>query len=524
MAIKIENLIAAINPSIFCQKYIEKDGKMINLVDQVKKTAKEKGYAAAAEIAKLKECSPLNFDDYSGKSVLNENPFKLKGLKSPIEKHFLEYDSFGENLEPIYFWIIDSLNREYKDLEKIDKLVDNFISSPGSGHFSEIGAKATRMQEEGMKILGAANQVIKSILNLIYDLKEFKIRVDLYDQLRSKDNSLSNAAKLSLKQIWIDTVDAKRGNTSIKALALGGQSNFVTLIDAFMATDDLKSLDKLDLNDRVKRIVEQRIAEYQKWVEESEKELRKRYEIERAYLKSQVNTVQLYARWAKPYLKAARQLEQNATETADLVSNFNTTLFELTLLGQAKYKPEDDVNSGNLPDAFKKIKLRKYVPLILIELKFRSIPERAGQQGYGFRGKVEINFTGFALSEDEVKILKNEIRKDDFGDIFSLIDNATSVPLEQIKEDVESFLNDSGSKDKKEKSSSNEDTNPFSALFSFAKKDKEKAKKDNPEVPKKIEPDSEYEKVCRSQALIKARQNCLNFYELYKKSHGMPSF
>ncbi len=522
MAVNIHNLIGAICPDIYCVKTVEEDGESKNLRAEVKRIAKEEGYIAASGKVKLVESNALNRE-----KLEYTNAFKLAGLKNPIEKHSLTYDSFSQNLEPIYFWILDKLYQEYSDMKQVDKLIDNFVSSPGSSHFSEMGQKATRMQEEAMKMLGAANQVIKSILNLVYDLKEFRIRLGLYDKYKSSSADEKRSAWLSLKQIWIDTVDTKRSTTAIKALAQ--QFQYVTLIDAFMAAESVSDVDKLDLNDRVKRILQQRIGEFQTWLVESEKELRKRYEIEKTYLKSQVNTVHLYARWAKPYLRAARQLEQNASPSAALVTAFNTVLFELTLLGQSEYDPEDDVRKGELPDVFSKAKLREYVPLIVVELNFRSIPERAGQQGYAFRGKIEISFTSYALNKEEIKILKSEIEKDDIGDVMKFMEGSTGESLSQLKDDIDSFLNeDSKDKDKKEEKkekSSSEDTNPFSALFSIFKKPGKK-----PEKPKEgeksteIKPDNDLEKLCRSEAILKARRECLDFYGLYKKEHEMPGF
>src|SRR3989338_10422724 len=101
-------------------------------------------------------------------------------------------------------------------MKTVEKLIDNFTSSPGSGFFSEIGQKATKMQEEAMKILGNANQVVKSIINILYDLKEFKMRIDLYKKLKSEKSEEIRAALYSLKQIWMDTVDIKRNTTSLK--------------------------------------------------------------------------------------------------------------------------------------------------------------------------------------------------------------------------------------------------------------------------------------------------------------------
>ena len=64
-----------------------------------------------------------------------------------------------------------------------------------------------------------------------------------------------------------------------------GQSAFITLIDAFLSVKTVKDVDNLDLNERVKRIVKERLAEFNIWLGESESELRKRYEIEKSYLR-----------------------------------------------------------------------------------------------------------------------------------------------------------------------------------------------------------------------------------------------
>src|SRR5690606_6520257 len=99
---------------------------------------------------------------------------------------------------------------------QVNKITDNFMSSPGSGHFSDIGQRVTKMQEEGMKILGGLNQVIKSSLNLIYDLKDFKQRLQHYEDANSKDSKIKESGNLALKQIWLDSVDLqKRGRGSI---------------------------------------------------------------------------------------------------------------------------------------------------------------------------------------------------------------------------------------------------------------------------------------------------------------------
>jgi len=517
--VSIHDLIAVISPDTFCHdKHRKKVKKMVK-----EEISKNNNNAYVDVVNKLNEekanlqVENVNLFDYD---KAKKDPFKKWGLKSPVEKHEILYDSAAEGLEPVYFWVHDFSNSIGLSLEKI---TDNFVSSPGSGHFSELQGKATRMQEEAMKQLGAVNQVIKSILNVVYDLRDFQLRLDFYKDVKSNDSAKRNAAIMSLKQIWLDTVDAtKRGNTSIKALAQ--QFDYATLIDAFFAANSLADVNKLDLNERVKRIIQQRIAEFSKWIDLSEKELKKRYEIERNYLKSQYNTVKLYARWIKPYLVAAKKLEQPGYNSADLVTAFNTVILQLTVLAKSSYTPSGDVKEGLLPELFAKMekakKVRKYIPFFTIEFKFRSIPQKVGQH-YAFGGRAEMKFTSYALNEQEMKVLKDQMEKDDVGDVMKLIEGATTDSLGQLQDDIDEFLDEKKEK-KKESKLNTEDTNPFTALFSFLKGTGIK-KKEDWDTSKPIKSDSDYEKIIRSQAAISAREKCFLVFDVYKKSHGMPS-
>src|SRR3989338_6111560 len=506
MTVDVKNLIAAISPEVYCDPGVK---------DEVQELAKKEGYLKAAERAKLKEAV---FQDVIH-TTATKGAVSRMGLKSPIEQHTLVYDAFAQSLEPVYFWILDFVNSLYG---KADKLVDNFVSSAGSGFFAEMQGRATRIQEEAMKMMQTAGVLTKSIIQIIYDLKEFRMRLRQYEELHSGDSRVKSAAKLSLKQVWIDNVDLRRGNASIAGLAQN--FDYVTLRDAFFVADSLEDVKNLDLNDRVKRILEQKLSEYLRWVEESERELSKRYEIERSYLRSQVNSLKLYARWAKPYFKAAKQLEQNAGYDANIVNSFNTAVFELVLLAQGKYDPKRDVGSGELPKSVLSEKLRKYIDMTLIEFKFRTVPDRSDQKGgYSFRGRVEVIFTGFALNDEELDTLKAEVEKDDFGDVFQMIEGATTESLELLRTDIEDFLSDAKeitwknpSKDEKK---NEDDINPFSALFSFAKKE-EKAEI----LPGAIKKDSFWESVVRSQAILLAKFNCAKLYDTYKKTHDMPAF
>jgi len=545
MAVDVNRLIAAINPKLYCDDAIGLDGdspykQVAKIVKEGLKEAEEKQdkgkikkedadreivrvYLKAAEKAKLKVGDFMDLEEIDNRDTGSTK----KTSKNAVEQHTLVYDAFGESLEPIYFWILDNLRGE-----KI-KIVDNFSASPASGAYGELGMRATKMQEEAMKILGSVNVVIKSVLNIIYDLKEFKIRLDIYKDSHSEDKAKRNSALLSLKQIWLDQVDIKRGNTSIKGLSQ--QFDYVTLIDAFMASESVEQLNKkegeegyIDLNERVRRLLLQRYGEYDRWLEESEKELNKRFNIEKNYLKSQMASLQLYARWMKPYLKAAQQLEiTEKRREPNLINAFNSMMLELVLLVKDKYEPLNDIKIGNLPSVFKKMleknQIRKYSSIMIVEFKFRSSPERMNQGGYGFRGKIEVTFTSYALDDDEINILLQAVEEDDAGDSLRLIEQATGESIESIQKDIDEFLSDKKPEYEKEETE-NEDVNPFSALFSFIPLSRKKEENKEKTLPIKMKKESYAEEVIRGNAIVSARKGCRKFYDIYKKAHSMPAF
>jgi len=451
---------------------------------------------------------------------------KPKVAEDGFEEHKITYNSSTETLEPVYFWIVEKMGEL---AGKPEKLIDTFTSSPGSGHFSEMGMKATQMQDQASKILGSVNTVIKSIVNIMYDLKEFKIRLEQYSAANSKNKDEREAGILSLKQIWMDNVDVKRGRGSINMLAQ--DLNFVTIRDAFMIADSESSIDKLDLNDRVKRILKPRIQEFFNWKELSGKELKKRYDIERTYLKSQVSSLKLYTRWARPYLRAASLLEQKESKNVSLVTAFNTILMELTLFSSKEFDSDalqNAVLNKNLPMAFHNLKLkRKYYSCVLTELVFTGIPQRMGQH-YTFGGKAEIIFRAYSLNEQEIALLKKKLEESDMNEAMTLVQGTTDESLKVLQEDIDSFLKEED--DEKKAASKGEDTNPFAALFGLAEKKKDGSKEAKKEAEKKkeeelnnIKPDKYIEQMVRAMCETSARESCFKIYDIYKKAHGMAS-
>jgi hypothetical protein len=460
------------------------------------------------------------------------NPrYSEEGKFKPSWQNHMTYDSPSTTLEPLYFWLLDKIKDFGYDIEKV---VDNFSASPGSGYFAELGARATKMQEEGMKILGTVNTVIKSIVNIIYDLKDFEIRLKHYDNVKSKNKVEQEAGILALKQVWMDKVDIARGRGSINMMT--AELGFTTLRDAFMAAKSLEDVDKMDLNERVKRILKPRVAEFFEWLSRSEQELRKRYEIEKTYLKSQVESLKLYTRWAKPYLKAAEQLGMKEMTSPHLVNIFNTMVLELALFCKQKVDVKEAAYNKELPLRFLNTKFKRdYYVCIYLDFTFRGMPQRVSQRGdYAFGGRADVDFNAFVLNDDELAKFKEELEKSDISDALRLVEAVTSESLGQLQEDLDRFLKEKEKGEEKEKGS--EDTNPFSALFSFAKKPQAKERKVEKtekkggigtfgsDKEKEIRKDNYAESVVRAYTEHEAMNAAYKIYELLKKSMDMACF
>ncbi len=442
---------------------------------------------------------------------------------NPAIKYKLVYDTPGGGLEPLYFWILNFMGGE-----KARKIIDTFASSPGSGHFSELGLKKSQMQEQASRLMQTINTILRSVLNLIYDLKEFQIRLSHYDAAKSKDKAKKEAGILALKQIWMDKVDMQRGQGAINALS-SGNLQFVTLRDAFLKAKDEKDVKDLDLNERVKRILMPRILEFNEWKDRSEMELRKRFEVEKTYLQSQVDSLKLQAGWARPYLDAAEKLAQDEKLSNDsaMVTAFNTVILQLTLMNTQPVSVSSGVEKNRLekralPESFRHIanKLRQYQGVTFVNFKFTGIPNKVGQN-FAFGGKAEIVFEAYAMNDEEMLLFDDALKNSDLANALKLVQGMTDDSLKQLEFDIESFTGKK--KDKKEKK---DDTNPFAALFKWDIGKKKKIS-DEEKLEKlkenKVKPDKYAEKYLRSIGAASSAGNAFKIYDTFKKSLGLPA-
>jgi len=508
----------------------------ISEVERKLKGLKDKGKTAQREyLDKLLAHPEIQKDEELKKKIEKlRTPSIIKG--DPAAEYELTYDTFMETLEPMYYWLLDFLRESLG--YSVDKVADYFAASEASGFYGEMGMRKTQLEKRAMELLAIINGVIKSIINLVYDMREFELRFKHYDDLKSKDTGISKTGDLSLKTIWLTEVDMKKGAAAINMLVQN--LNFVLLRDAFVAltvpsgkdlekikTEMTKKIKEMDITDITKRILEPRIAEYIDWRAFSEKELRKRYDVEKAYLKSQVDALKLYTRWARPYMIATQRLIpaefQDMSESVkeaeklagpELITPFDVMHIYIELLGKKEIKTvtKQELKVTNEDD--------KVFLVIELRYAFRAAGGAIAQGHYSPRGKVVIKFLSYALTTKQLA----DIEKKKEDEVLGFIDDITKETLNAMSEDLKKYIE--GKEDKKEEKKPEVEIPFITPLLKFgrsAKEYKEKAKSvfKMPTGPKK-------EAWLIALLLVagkeKVKGDLWKLYELYKKAYRMTTW
>ena len=449
-----------------------------------------------------------------------EEDEKIKELKKKnlISKYYIRYDSFMQSLEPLYFWTLDFVKKLGYNVEKVN---ESMAASVTSAFFGEMSARRMQLEKRGMEILGTINVIIKSIINLLYDLKELDRRLKVCDDFHSNDKSKAEAADYALKRIWMDEVDINKGNASIAVMST--KLEFVTLRDALMAAKKPDDIENMDLNKRVKRIAESRLEEYLHWRDAYEKDLRQRKKIELSYLKSQVDSLKLYARWAGPYLKAAQMIgfKDIKRKSPELIQAFDQSMINLTIRGyktafyyQAKLTPEGLPIKIKVPPQLKGKKRDNWIRLnmgpkayavIEVNFDYKTKPVNVGYPGkgmYRFSGVCDIYFNGYAFSEEDFKEL-NHLEDEE---ALKFIEGLATESLGTLREDLEKYLNEFEGKEVK---------------IEEKKEIKTKPKK---EVKNRRRILTGKEKIAYDLAKTKAAEDIYTVFDIFKVAHGLNSF
>lgn len=472
MTNSIPQLVAVICPDVFCQPASRGKVKRI-LRDSL--PANHLAYQHAAVQAKPVEANAVALEH-----LMEANPFDCPGHRSPVEQHTLELENVAEPVEPFYFQLLDQLQNQ--EGWQVTKLVDTVTSTNGPGFSTDLTRRVTQQQHHAAEQMLHLQHQTRTLLQQWQKWKDLREQLRAYDAASEKNGPDRETAEWALHLRWRRLIEAApeghRPNTE---------------------------------------------AEFQRWRKQSETELRRLVEIERRLLAQQLNFLKLQAGWLRPYLQAS--IAPTGKNDPGLINAFNTALFEVLLLVELPLELDFKVQKGELPKMLSNRKHQRAAPVLLIELRFRAIPERAKAGHYGYRGRVTMTFTSYALREDERRVLVRELQRSDWGEVLGMVAADLAGNLNALLNDLDELLvdPDTPAVSAGQSESTSADVNPFTALFDFSGWRAVATERPNNLGDEPLRPDTDTEAVLRTLALLEAREMCLELYhrskELFTVTH-----
>jgi len=471
MASDIPHLVATICPDVFCQPQARSAVKKV--LREALAVGDRLAYLKAAE--KAVPCEP---NAVALSQLEQVNPFKLPGQRSPVQQHVLILDHPDEPLEPMYFNLLDEL--QARDDWQTTILMDTVAATNGAGFSADLGRRVMQQQQQAVEQASRIHGQVRALLDEWLQWHEDKERLKVYDAANGFNRVEKETALWVLQNRWRRNADFN-----------------------YAPTDEAKAG-----------------VEFEKWREQSETEQRQRLEINRQLLANRLEFLKLQAGWLKPYLPQFHQSDPNGNPA--LVTAFNTAVFELVLLVELPAEIEQSVKQGDLPKMLLGKSHRQCRPLLVVEFRFRAIPERTKAGSYAHRGRAELTFTSYALNDDELAVLRREIKRNEYGQIFQALEQKTSTAMQKLLGDLDDLF--AGDKAQpKETKPANTDGNPFSALFSILEWFKSSPTEPAEAIIREpLRPDSVVERVLRSCAVLEGRSACRKLFEWEKRRRQMP--
>ncbi len=365
-------------------------------------------------------------------------PVKLKiGINTPFQ-----------SLGKYYNMVIEEMGGG----AALQKISEYLAASPTSAFYADVAQRKAYAKDQFDKGMGIINNILQTVMKLIYSLREFDQILSIFERLEKGDEKDKIAAELNLRRIFLDEVDLKKGRGSINNLSTTGGLEFVSLRDNFLIIKDLKSIDDLNTNDRVKRILKDRFVEYLNWKKEYKRDIESRRKVQSEYLHSQIESLKLQIDWIKPYYKILKQLNiDTGASSSELVPGLDTSIIKTKLR-----KVMGGEKEGSLVTAF-----------LDIDFFFKTSPIQVrGPQGQAFHHifTIEITYTPYVMSNEDYDKIK-EVEAIDDADFLEEI---AGESIKAIKEDLENFLKGKEitlMKDEKKEEKNEEEVNAFELLF-----------------------------------------------------------
>ena len=365
------------------------------------------------------------------------------------------------------------------------RLAESVDPSSLSTLMNMVFEKRKNLEDRVMQLLGSVNTVLKSIIAIVYELKELDRNIYFYDELKDSNKEKAEASELALKRVFLDTVDSRKGGASISALSRSptqsqGGPGFIDIMSVFYQVKSLKDIDELQRNEQYKNILKNRYIEYEKWKEINGKDLRSRKSLLLQYLKSQMNSFDMYVEWTSSYLsmlyKMGLKTSQNASDYMRGASKpdiFENETFSVTSVGykpiyvgeyEVEYAklfrskgPEIPTNvtlksaEGNLltrgyeehKRSYIYNKIKKYGPMVYSVIKmsmdFKEKPSKEPVQP-PYEGTFYFHMFPYCFTPDEFYLYRQANQARIQKKVFGAVDQAVFHSLNIIKEDLDKYV------------------------------------------------------------------------------------
>jgi hypothetical protein len=260
----------------------------------------------------------------------------------PVQNFSVGFDistlnDIGRVIDTIRKPLLEIKYKEYKFSEGIEP-------SALSTYLNILLTRQAQLEDRITALIRTIYDLTTIIERIFYEARVLKDRVALFDQAK-KPGPEGEAAEKALKQTWLDSVDARKGEASLIHLSRV-QGRIYT--DVFFAMKKPEDFDKVvskpegpnakdiqEFNNRVRTLVIGRLQEYLNWKEYTEKELRTRLEIDMNRLKTEYEAYKLYVSMLAQYLNIKSRIQ---ITTASSPKEFTSGVGGISFLDNVKLK------------------------------------------------------------------------------------------------------------------------------------------------------------------------------------------
>lgn len=416
---------------------------------------------------------------------------------TPVRKFQLKHADFQSGVERFYYWVLEYLSDKGYSLTKIK---DVYTASEASDFWGDLERRKQFQEEQAMKYLANIGGMMKSLFQMIHELRVLDERLDHYKG--REDNKIED--DIALKGIWIDRVEGgAQKPTSIYGMA--AQRGFITLPDYFFRIfvkkkediqKNMTALRNEGSNEKLIEILERKLAEYLHWVDNTKKELEQGKKFKLMYLRQHFHIIRMYLEWVKPYIKQVERFQSVSREGSkarnwlEIIRAAEGAVIDLELFGVTGKDP--------IKQCVRVVFHYSIVPEMLYRKEY--------QKGAIHVGVSMIDFESYLLTDEDIKKYKEQQVEDDVEAV-----KAVDASIEAMREDIVKYLKEAhdsyyvseDGKVKEDKEEKKKDKNFWGSLGKFFK-----GKKSGPKL--------DFKKSSKS-----AKDDLWDLYDEFKKNFEM---